>query len=94
VVINDLDAMRVPFAPLKANTPLIINTNAVLALTPALQGLQSVSRQSPKRAKIWRSVKHIQFAKRWPFDVLESRYGVPAKKSFRIGASEGADHQS
>jgi hypothetical protein len=40
MVVHDFDLVGVPFAPHKANTPLVVNANAVLPLPASFQGFQ------------------------------------------------------
>jgi len=48
VIVSDLDVDRAgrAFRPLKANPPLVIDADAVLALPIALQSFQPIARQS------------------------------------------------
>jgi len=94
VVIDDFDLVRVGFFPFKANAPLVVNTDAALAPTIALQVLESVSRQSRKRPQVRRGVQHIQFSKRLTFYGPEPPNPFPAEKGLGVGASKGPDHRS
>ena len=42
VIVNDLDFMGVAILPGKTDPPLVIDTNTVLAASPALELLQSI----------------------------------------------------
>jgi hypothetical protein len=44
VVVHDFDRVNVAVSPLKANSPLIVDANAVLPPAVALQAFQPVSR--------------------------------------------------
>src|SRR5260370_33718444 len=93
VVIDDLDLVSVPIAPGKANAPLVVDADAVLALAVALQALQSVSGQRRKRSQVRRRVEHIQLSKRLTCHGPEPPPGLPAAKAVGVGASAGPDHQ-
>src|SRR5215467_13051727 len=92
VVIGDLNFVSVTLAPRKANTPLIVDADAILTVAIAFQSLQPVSRQGGKSSQIRRCVQHVQLAKRLPFDGLEPPHWFSAKEALGIGATEGADH--
>jgi hypothetical protein len=77
VVIHNLDFIRVPVTPRKANAPLVIDADAVLALPIAFQALQSVSRQRRERSDIRRRVKYVELAKSLAFNRLESACAFP-----------------
>ena len=44
MVINDFHIERIPVLPLKTDTPLLIDPNAVLAFTVPLEGLELICR--------------------------------------------------
>jgi len=92
VIIHDLDLESVPFAPRKTNPPLVVNTDAVLALSIAFQSLQSVSGQCRERSEIRRCVEHVQFPKGLALDGLEPANGFSTEEALGISASEGPDH--
>jgi len=43
MVVNNLDAVRMPVLPDKANAPLVVDANAVLARPIAFEGFEAVS---------------------------------------------------
>ncbi len=45
MIIHDLDIVCVPFAPNEADTPLVVDPDAVLPLSVAVQGFQAISRR-------------------------------------------------
>jgi hypothetical protein len=55
VVINNLDVARTgrPFGPLKADPPLVIDPDAILALPMTLQCFQSVAGQGGKVSRLY-----------------------------------------
>jgi hypothetical protein len=92
VVIHDLDSIGVPVASRKANPPLVVDADTVLALAISFQALQPVSRQHRKRSDIRRRVEHVQFPKRLALNGLEPAYGFPAEEALGIGAAKRPDH--
>jgi hypothetical protein len=47
MIICDLDTIGISVNPDKAHSPLVIDPNAVLALTLALEGFQTVGERDP-----------------------------------------------
>jgi hypothetical protein len=92
VIIHDFNVIGVPFAPRKTNPPLVIDADAMLALSITFQALQSVSGQCQERPQIRRGVKHIQFPKGLPLNGLEPANGFSMEEALGISASEGPDH--
>ena len=62
VVINDLYVSSVAIIPNKANTPLLIDTDAVLPRTDALKFFKTVSRRYPQVSQSLSVAEHSQFA--------------------------------
>jgi hypothetical protein len=62
MIINDLDVNWAgrAFRPFETNPPLVINADAVLALSAALEGLQSVAGQGGKVFQAPRSVQPVE----------------------------------
>jgi hypothetical protein len=62
VVINNFNLVGVPVKPHKAQSPLIVDANAVLTSTIADQSLQSVARRDAQEIQRGRSVQLLQLA--------------------------------
>jgi len=92
VVIHDLDFIGVPLAPRKANAPLVVDANAVLAPPVTLQALQPISRQTGKGSHIRRPVKHVQLPKSLALDGFEPPHWFTLKEALGVRAAEGPDH--
>lgn len=62
VIIRDLDVdrFRLLFRPLEADTPLIINPDAVLALSVSAECFEPVPGRIPEVEKLGRSIKPVQ----------------------------------
>jgi hypothetical protein len=72
VVIDDLHIFRAYIGPSKANTPLIVDSNAVLARTLALECLQAITRRNIQVTQPARDFKLPQFAPRHFSDTNEA----------------------
>jgi hypothetical protein len=71
VVICDLDIFRARFRPSKADAPSIIDTNAVLADTVALEGLKAITGRYPQIIQTTCDLKLSQLPSRYRRDVYE-----------------------
>jgi hypothetical protein len=69
VVVNDFDIMGSIILPYKADTELIVDTDAVLTLPVADEGLQAIARRNSQIVQIRGSFHLIQLAERHAFDV-------------------------
>jgi hypothetical protein len=68
VVIDDLDFPGVPVAPDEADSPLIIDTNAVLTLPASMEWLEAVSRGNGQVRKRPRRMQQQQLPARDAFE--------------------------
>ncbi len=62
MVINDFYRIHAPVLPDKANSPLIIDPNAVSPQPITSQRFQPIARRNSKGFKLGRCVQHVQFA--------------------------------
>jgi hypothetical protein len=79
--------------PGKADPPLVVDADTVLALTVALQKFQSVPRKRRKSSDIRSRVQHIQFAKGGPFDGPKAAHAFALKKPLGVSTTKGPDHR-
>jgi hypothetical protein len=93
VVINDLNAFRAFFGPDEADTPLIVDANAMLTLTIALQGFQAIARWRTKKFQCRRTVELLKFPLCDGQDVSESGNPPSLEEGLGIGALESKDHE-
>src|SRR5579862_155334 len=73
VVVDDFDVFRITIAPFKAQSPLAIDSDAVLTRAVPRQLLQLVAGQDRKIAKACGGIQHFQFSGRDLLDTLELR---------------------
>jgi len=84
VVVNDLNFVRVPVSPYEADAPLIIDSNAVLALAIAAQAFEPVSSGSGQIAEIPREMYLVKLP---PSDSLNGPklpHRFAMKEPFRV----------
>jgi hypothetical protein len=93
VVVDDLDVMSVSADPAKADPPLVVDANAVLAETIGGELLQTVRRGHPEVSKAGGGIENEQFAKGNSVKIR----GHPSdplapKESLGVGVTEASDH--
>jgi hypothetical protein len=92
VVVHDFHFVSITGAPRKAEAPLIVDANAVLALAIAAQFLQPIAWNGGELIKSRRCVQGLQLAEGRTLDRPEPPYGLAIEKALRIGAPEGPNH--
>jgi len=68
MVVDDLDLVSVSVPPHEADTPLVIDADAMGSCSIAFEGFESVARRHPQIFQGFCSVEHHQLAQRGPFD--------------------------
>jgi hypothetical protein len=66
VVVNDLNLVRVSGAPAEANSPLIVDTDAVLLVSVAAQPFEAVSGRNPQVIQPLGGIEHSELSERDP----------------------------
>src|SRR5258708_15327671 len=92
VIVHDFDCVNVAVSPLKANTPLIVDADAVLPPPVPLQALQPVPRQIRERLQVGRGIQDVQFSQGGSLDRLEPAHRFPAEETLGVRAAERPDH--
>lgn len=80
--------------PAEAYAPLVIDSNAVLALAAALQSLQAIPRRRSQVGQDRGSVEHLQLSKCATFERLETSDGCAIKQLLCVAATKRLDHMS
>jgi hypothetical protein len=88
MVIHDLDIETVPSAPLEAESPLIVDPDAVLSLAVASQGFEAVSRDRGKIVQARCRVQGFELAPGSLLDGLETPYKSIFEQILGISAPE------
>lgn len=93
VVVDDLDVEGIGGAPDEADAPLIVDADAVLASTIALERLEPITGRNAQVGEGVGRIENDEFPKR---DALkaggQTTRAATLKERFRIGVAEGADH--
>jgi len=74
MIVHDFDIMSISVAPSKADSPLIVDTDAVLPASVPRQFLQPGCRWNPEVIQLLGRIDHDQFSQRTP---LEARRKLP-----------------
>ena len=92
MVVNNFDAFGSAVAPDEANSPLIIDANAVLASAISFETLKTIARWGRQIHELFRLMDLAQLALCHSLDVSTQPTGEPAvEQCFSIAIGEGAD---
>jgi hypothetical protein len=94
VIIHDLDIVCVPFAPNEADTPLVVDPDAVLPLSVAVQGFQAISRRRYQVSQFRRAVQLPKLPARNMLDSPKTSAWQPMVKSPCFRGAERLDHKT
>jgi hypothetical protein len=88
VVVHDLDAFGTGGSPAKANAKLIVDPNAVLAGTVALEQFEAVPRRNPEVIEPTSDLQLSELAPSDRLDADEARHPQSMGESFSVGVSK------
>lgn len=92
MIIHNFDIVHIAALPSKANSPLIIDTDAVLPLPVVFQRFQLIARRLPQILKGSGAMQVEKFAPRLPFESLKTGNSTIIKESGGVATSERFDH--
>jgi hypothetical protein len=93
VVVHDLHVEGIPFTPLEADSPLIVDPDAVLAAAVASESFQPVAGWHTQIGKTLGVVQHSQLSPRCLLDIpAKSPDHFPSPDTFGVSVPEGSDH--
>jgi len=86
VVVHDFDIQRITILPTETDAPLVIDPDAMLSLSIALQGFQTIAWRYTKILYTDGAMKVKQLPSRYPLDIakpphvpiIEQRLGISA----------------
>lgn len=88
MIVHNFDVVYVVLSPKETDSPLIIDPNAVLALTIATESLKTISRRNSEIGKLFRSVEVKQFSPCDTLKDLEPEYALVFKQSPGFSTAE------
>src|SRR5581483_11590967 len=93
VVVDDLDIVRPAGPPAKADPPLLVDPDAVLAGSVTDKLLEPISRRDSQVSERFGGVEDQQLAQRRPLGgLVESSHRLAAPDPFGVLVSEGTQH--
>lgn len=93
VVVHDLHVGGIPFTPLEADSPLIVDPDAVLASAITPESFQPVAGWHTQIEKTLGVVQHSQLSPRCLLDIpAKSPDHFPSPDTFGVSVPEGSDH--
>ena len=94
MIVHNLDIVSIAIAPDKADSPLVIDADAVLALAITRELFKAIpGRRNAQILQRLRVVQHRELASGDSFDALETRKPQAVEKRFRVPASERPYHR-
>ena len=92
MIVDNLDIVGVTVSPAKADSPLIVDANAVLPTTISSQLFQPIGRWDPEIIKRSRRIQHQQLSQRDSLDRREPLGVLSPENPLRLLAAEPPDH--
>jgi hypothetical protein len=92
VIVNDLDIICCAAAPAKADTPLVVDSDAVLTYALAFECFETVAWWNTQIVEPCRNLKLPQFSPRHSGDIDEATDPLTSSQRLSVRASEGPDH--
>jgi hypothetical protein len=93
VIVDDFYLVGSAVSPHEADSPLVIDADAVLTCAAAFEQLQLVSWRSGQIRQAFSLMDLPQLTLRRPLEIVAKPTGEPAmKQRFGIAISEGSDH--
>lgn len=90
MIIDNLNLLRSTIAPCEANAPLVVDADAVLPASVALERFKAIPGRDAQVVQADGCVEHIQFAQGYPGDGTETGRAVALEKGLGIFATEAA----
>ncbi len=95
MIVDDFDVVRIAISPPKANSPLVVDPDAVLALSVAAEFLQSIARRNSQITKRSGRLEDEELPQRGSLQLYrEASQPLATQHSFGVPISEGLDHLS
>jgi hypothetical protein len=94
VIVHDFHVVSVTLSPHEAETPLLVDPNAVLPLSAAMQCFQAIAGRSCQIAQFGGAVQLPEFSPCDALDSLKAAARLPTLKSPSFSATERLDHDS
>jgi hypothetical protein len=93
MVVHNLNVVRIPGAPAKTDSPLLVDTDAVLTLSNSLELFQTIPRWYAEVIEDRRCIKHSELPERGSLDCgAQFLDGLSPEEPFSVTVAEALDH--
>lgn len=92
MIVNDLYVVCVAVSPAKTDSPLLVDSYAVLPAPIAREFLETIGRRYPQVVERVGSVQDKELPQGDPLDTAELAGSLTLKDLFRLAATEALDH--
>lgn len=92
MVVDDFHVVAMAFVPDKTNSPLIVDSNGVLAFSVTAQSLQLIRRRRSQNAQFCRGVHLEQFSQGDSLEGAKALAAVVMEKLLSFLRAKAADH--
>jgi hypothetical protein len=94
VVVHYFDLVSAVVVPNKTDSPLIVDANAVLSFSIALQGFQVIAGWHSQADQFSDGMQLQQLTPSHALDVVEPGHHLASKQSLSVGTNERMDHEA
>lgn len=94
MVVDNFNIVCVPVAPDKTKSPLVVDSNAVLSFSIAVQRLQAIARRCRQVAQFRGAIQLSQLSAGNMFDRLKTSARLAMMQPLSVRAAERPDHNS
>ena len=92
MIVHDLDVVRIAVSPHETKTPLIVDSDAVLPLSLAMQDLQTVAGGSRQVPQLGSAIQLAQLSAGNPFHGPKAATRLPSMESPGFRTTERPNH--
>ena len=93
MVVDNLNLIRIPVSPPKANAPLIVDANTVLTGAISFQLFKSIARRDSQVVKLLGGVYESELPQHRPMEAgRKAPDGLALKQPLRVPIGEALDH--
>jgi hypothetical protein len=94
VIVDDFDVVHISGPPAKANTPLRIDPNAVLASSITLELLQAIAWRLSQIGETRSSIEHAELSESSLLNAAaQFAHRVSVEETFGVAVSKALDHR-
>ena len=92
MVVDDFNLVSVSLSPHEADTPLIVDPNAMLAFSIPVKSFEPIPGWRREITKLGCGVQLTKFAQRHSFDGPKSPHPLPTVEALRVLAAKAPNH--